>query len=271
MHVPARFQFLLPFECDLVRLGSSGDGGYVVPLNALDNSNSLISLGIASEWSFDSDFLQRRKGLRYLACDRGSGILVHGFSAVRGFLRNPLGHYHSAVASMRVAFRFIRLVPPIALKRQRYFARKWVRASVQDKRRDTTISELLSVLKSDRSIFVKMDIEGGEYEVLPQIMRIERDRPGTFIGLCVEFHDVADREADFKRVVEEIQSVFAIAHIHVNNCVSVVADFPSVIELSFAAREMVGLGRVTNFPRRDLDFPNDALLPDVSLTFRSSQ
>jgi hypothetical protein len=142
---------------------------------------------------------------------------------------------------------------------------------VQDKRRDTTLSELLSVLISDRSIFVKMDIEGGEYEVLPQIMRIERDKPGTFTGLCVEFHDIADREADFRRVVEEIQSVFAIAHIHVNNCVSVVADFPSVIELSFAAQEMVGLGRVTNFPRRDLDFPNDALLPDVSLTFRSSQ
>ena len=271
MHVPERFQFLLPFECDLVRVGSSGDGGYVVPLSSLENASSLISLGIASEWSFDSDFLQRRKGISYLACDRGSGFLVHSFSALRGFLHNPLGHHRAAVASLRIAFRFLRLVPPIAAKRRRYFARKWVRATVRDMRRDTTVSELLSVLNLERGIFVKMDIEGGEYEVLPQMMQIERDKPGTFMGLVVEFHDICDKEVVFTRVVKEIQSVFAIAHIHVNNCVPVSADFPSVIELSFTLRDLVGPGRVTKFPLDNLDFPNDPLLPDVFLTFQSSQ
>lgn len=43
-------------------------------------------------------------------------------------------------------------------------------------------------------------------------MQIERDKPETFIGLCVEFHDIADREPDLTRVVKELQSVFAIEH-----------------------------------------------------------
>lgn len=269
MNVPERFHFLLPFECDLVRLGASHDGGYVVPVNSLNSANSLISLGIATEWSFDSDFLQHRKDISYVACDRGSGFLVHSFSALRGFLGNPLGPFQTIFASLRTTTEFLRLVPPIAVRKRRHFARKWVRAAIQDQRRDTTVPELLSILRSDRAVFIKMDIEGGEYEVMPEIARIERDKPGTFVGLCIEFHDIADREKDFIRVVTEIQSAFAIVHIHVNNCVSVVTDFPSVIELTFAPKETVGTGRVLNFPRTGLDYPNDSLVPDISLEFWS--
>ena len=267
MYVPERFQFLLPFECDLVRVGSSGDGGYVVPLSSLENTSSLISLGIASEWSFDCDFLQRRKGISYLACDRTSGFLVHCFWALRTIVNQRPVRVGKTFRLLRTAMRFLRLVPPWPFSRQRVFVRRWLKPQVRDLRRDVTIAELLERHSTSFGIFIKMDIEGGEYEVLPQIMRLERDKPGTFVGLCIEFHDIEDREKDFVRVVTELQDVFAVVHLHANNIVPVVGDFPSVLELSFAPRDTVGAGRVRTFPRKELDYPNNSLLPDISLSF----
>lgn len=53
--MPRLFQ---PFYCaDLVRLGKANDGGYLI--NSLDISKTrhLLSFGIGSDWSFESDFV----------------------------------------------------------------------------------------------------------------------------------------------------------------------------------------------------------------------
>lgn len=267
MNVPERFQFLLPFECQLVRLGANHDGGYVVAVKSLDNSTSLISLGMASEWSFDTDFLSYRKSIGYVACDRTSGFLVHCFWALRTIINRPRTCFNASLGLLRTAIRFLRLVPPWPFNRRRVFVRKWIKSEVCDAHREVIITELLGRASPHCGIFIKMDIEGEEYEVLPKIAQIERDKPGTFVGLCIEFHDIANRESDFTRVVNDLQGIFAIVHLHVNNIVPVDADFPNVLELSFAPQKMVGAGRIATFPRRDFDFPNNPLLPDISLNF----
>lgn len=255
---------LAPRSTDLVRIGFNGDGGYCIAQNSLLQTQGLLSLGIASEWSFDSDFLARRPGIQYVACDRGSGFLVYLYSALRSLLTL---RFAAAFLSVHVAIRFLFLVPPPFISRRRSFRRKWARDTVVDTRRDISVSKLLSAFSNQKGIFVKMDIEGGEYDVFPVLSAAEANRPGTFTGLCAEFHDLKSRENDFLRIIETITTQFEIVHLHVNNCVPVTGDFPDVIEITFAPRGVSRDERIMSLPRVKLDYPNDSSKLDIELEF----
>ena len=64
-------KFLKPFfikKEELIRLGSIDDGGYVLPLKDVRNSDVLISLGISDNWDFEKDF-SKISEVRILAYD----------------------------------------------------------------------------------------------------------------------------------------------------------------------------------------------------------
>ena len=45
----------------LKRYGSDNDGGYIFPKNIVENSKTLISLGIKDNWSFERDYVRLGK------------------------------------------------------------------------------------------------------------------------------------------------------------------------------------------------------------------
>ena len=51
------------YDYDLIRIGRDNDGGYLVEKKSLENSQSLISLGINDDWSFEEDFLKKNKNV----------------------------------------------------------------------------------------------------------------------------------------------------------------------------------------------------------------
>lgn len=261
--VPERFRLLTPVEAALLRVGSSGDGGYVVGRESLRRTNGLLSLGIATDWSFDSDFLRYRPMIRYVACDRGSGTLVHLASALRNVIR-PRG-WRAANVSLATALRFFLHVPPWS--RRRKFVRKWIRENTEDAQRDFRWSDLLDLLATSTPIFLKMDIEGGEYELISEIVDRESASPLTFAGLCIEFHDIRTRESEFLSCVSVLLEHFAIVHLHANNCVALSGDFPEVLEITFAPKADASTTRVLKLPNPALDAPNDSSAQDFSLHF----
>lgn len=271
MLVPERFAHLAPVCCNLERIGNDGDGGYVVASDSLKNSRGLVSLGIASEWSFDSAFLKRQPNCVYLACDRGSGFLVHAYSAIRGLVRLERGWFRSSLSLARTALKFLQLVPPVSLSVRRKFIRKWVKAQVVDVKRDVAFGDVISSIASisgTKGVFLKMDIEGGEYEIIPEILRSEVNFPGLFCGLCIEVHDINRREADFLDKMDLLLQYFSIVHIHANNCVAVKSDFPDVIEMTFVPRLNPDIQiRNLSLPIYGLDFPNDPRLDEITLQF----
>ena len=42
-------------EYDLIRLGKNNDGGYLIERESVKSVNSLISMGISTDWSFEKD------------------------------------------------------------------------------------------------------------------------------------------------------------------------------------------------------------------------
>jgi len=50
---------LQPFFCpDLTRLGKNHDGGYLIDHHSIDNTKTLVSLGVDNDWSFEKQFLE---------------------------------------------------------------------------------------------------------------------------------------------------------------------------------------------------------------------
>jgi hypothetical protein len=185
---------------------------------------------------------------------------------MRAFLKSPLS-YAAAGNSLSVASRFLLLVPPLQMPRRRRFLRKWVRPIVVDKKRDISLSDVLHSIPVMSGVFLKIDIEGGEYELLPEVLSIAARNDNYFSGICVEFHDVTNREAEFHRLVQQLQSIFAIVHVHANNFVTSDSDFPIVVEMSFAKVDGAQTSTIRRLPRPGLDFPNNPYIPEIELSF----
>lgn len=264
--VPARFSYLAPVRFDLMRLGRSRDGGYVVARSSIEDSQALISLGLSNEWSFDSEFLATRRHIDYRAVDRSSGFLVHIFASLRSISTAPI-RPRAAGKRLLVALRFLLLVPPVQRKRRRRFFRKWVRVSVTDAKSDVTIRHVLESIDVKSGLFLKMDVEGGEYELLPAVLTIAEQEPDRFSGLCVEFHDMIRREEEFHFIIRRMLQTFSIVHLHANNAVPLTTDFFDVLEISFARKLANEDTRVLRLPIQGLDFPNNPEYPDFTLVF----
>lgn len=268
IRVPTHLEFLAPWECDVLRVGGLRDGGYVVGTKSLERAGSLLSLGIASEWSFDSDFLSRRPDISYLACDRSSGALVHLIGAIRSTIR--FSSPSNFLKLLRRTIDFTLLVPPLSLSRRRRFVRKWVRAAAVDSSTEVSFSELLDSLKSTRPVFLKMDIEGGEYELLPSVTKEVTIAPETFCGFCIEFHEVGTRFDEIQHFLKQLETSFAIVHLHANNCSPLVNGFPDAIEVTLAPQIDIGSKQIIELPRREFDIPNSSVDSDYVLRFRNS-
>jgi hypothetical protein len=264
--VPARFSYLAPVRTELSRLGRSRDGGYVVARRSVEESQALISLGLSNEWSFDSEFLATCKHIDYRAVDRSSGFLVYVFAFIRSITRAPF-RPRAAGKLLIIALRFLLLVPPVQLKRRRRFFRKWVRVSVNDVKRDVTIHHILESIGRQSRVFLKIDVEGGEYELLPAVLAIAEQEPDRFSGLCVEFHDMTSREEEFHDILRRMQQTFSIVHLHANNAVPLANDFVNVLEISFARKVGNENTQVRRLPIPGLDFPNHPEFPDLTLVF----
>ena len=69
-------KFLKPKKKFLLkRLGKNYDGGYLIDHTSLKETNTLISLGINDDWSFEKDFFKSNPNSKILCFDRDTSLL----------------------------------------------------------------------------------------------------------------------------------------------------------------------------------------------------
>ena len=69
-------KFLKPKKKFLLkRLGKENDGGYLVDINSLTASNTLISLGINDDWSFELDAQKENKNINIVCYDFNTSFM----------------------------------------------------------------------------------------------------------------------------------------------------------------------------------------------------
>jgi FkbM family methyltransferase len=116
-------------------------------------------------------------------------------------------------------------------------------------------SNIESILKEKNNVFLKCDIDGGEYEILKYLI----ENSFRFIGAAFEFHGLTNYD-NFDRLTNFISKFeLRLVHVHINNYSYAVSgnDYvPDVVELSFSSsKENSKLGFVS-LPNK-LDMPNN--------------
>ena len=222
---------LRPQDCDkdLIRVGGSGDGGYLIP-DDLDGIQYCFSPGVNTSSSFESELAQR--GIRSFLAD---------FSVDGPALQRPEFVFDKKFLGATDRGCYMTL-------------QSWKDKYIPDHRGD---------------LILQMDIEGSEYEVIfntPdklldqfRIIAIEfhyLDRlfdPATFLMLQSCF--------------DKLLTYFDVVHIHPNNCCGGVAtkdiEVPTMMEFTFInKRRVVSRKPQLVFPHRlDVDNTGEKTFP----------
>lgn len=91
------------------------------------------------------------------------------------------------------------------------------------------------LLERYNNIFVKMDIEGGEY---PWLLSLKPEQLQNIKQILIEFHGTSDnkwgcKNEDKIKCLEKLSQTHYIVHAHGNNYAGVVNNIPLVIELTY--------------------------------------
>lgn len=268
--LPSKLNFLTPLETKMIRVGPLGDCGYVLPEAATSNISYLYSIGISTNWEFESAIAGMNKGLQIRAFDRTSGSLVFLYIAIRDLFRGDptlvnediWGRVNRSLKYLAMSIRF-----RIFFSFGRRFRRQWVR-SVSKSSDEVAFVDSMKSIPDYGNLLIKIDIEGGEYDLANDLIEEIERRKNQIACIVMELHDTEMRRSEFSKLVMDIQKYLPIVHIHGNNCAPIAADgLPTVVEITFARKDFVPAQRVLEFPRIGLDYPNDGSLPECEFSF----
>ncbi len=231
---------------DLIRIGKNNDGGYLVDRNSFLNAHELISLGVNDDWSFEQESLSLNSKLKIQCFDDKLDIK---------FLLKKI-FFHFLVIFYKFKFRYIKhslsnFISYLRLRNKISFKKKYIH-----------YGDLNKIIKksTSKNIFLKIDIEGGEYRILNELL-INQDQ---IIGLAIEFHDI---DLHQNKIYDFIDSLnLELVHIHGNNYArnDLNGDI-TVVELTFGRFPKI-LDEVYKTPNK-LDMPNNPKHEEVSLNF----
>jgi len=212
------------------RLGAKNDGGYVIAEN-LGTYDCYISAGVSDEESFSRDFIPK------------FSMKKNNSFAFDGTIRDYPWNYTRDIT----------------------FIKKNIGPNEDSKH--TNLQELIS--KYD-DIFLKMDIESGEY---PWLASLSLDNLRKFKQIVIEFHGVFNNSWNFSndiktKCLKKLYQTHYPVHIHGNNCSILVNKYPNVLELTYVRKDMFETEpphNKTPLPILNLDFPNNPNLRDCNL------
>ena len=247
---------------DLERYGRSADGGYVLPRARLADIDAVLSFGLSTDWSLEKALAERHPDRIIHVYDHTVGARSFRRSLKTAFWKFLVGRV--SLAELRRRYRtdadYRRFFTGNHIHfRERIFNRR-------DCANDATIETAFARLGGARHVLVKIDIEGDEYRIIPDLMRFA-DRIDV---LAIEFHNTEPLRPVFEAQLQRLLADFAIVHVHGNNIAGVANDgLPDALEITFVSRQFtVSDRRRDRLPVAGLDLPNDPNRPELDLVFR---
>ena len=225
-----------PIEQELIRIGPSKDGGYLLP-DDLDGIEYCFSPGVADCSDFELDL-----------ANRGMNIFMADRSVNEPPEKDPRFHFiKKYIASSNTPEDGL-----ITLD-------EWYR------------QELEPVSAHSPEALLQMDIEGCEYEVLHNVSEILLQR---FRIIIIEFHKLYQLVDRFSfewmnRAFRKLLKTHTVVHIHPNNNRHVISydgiDIPAMLEITLLRNDRVQpSNKHLSFPH-PLDKKSIASKPDIIL------
>ena len=245
--IPSFFKHKRP--SDLVRIGRAYDGGYTISEKDIIETGHLISLGMSDDWSFESGF----KLINEVP------IFIYDRSiSKRFFLKRMIR------SILRVEKQFILLKSTKTYLSYISFFQdkvKHIEKNVGLERVGVITMDNVFKETDSNKIFLKTDIEGGEYRILDSIIE-NQDR---LTGMVMEFHD-CDLHLG---LIENFLSKFSLSlvNIHANNNSQInnITGLPVLLELSFSS-QAIEPNEFCSYPN-PLDQTNIPFKDEIILNF----
>lgn len=228
---------LTPKLCsDNSLFGEYRDGGYYLPISIVKNSDQLFGGGVATSWHFERQVKKVNGDIKIFLFD-GSISVSHFF--LNMFRTMKLLH-------LKV---FLNFVYEFYVLKRYTFASLWIRRC--NDKNSTNLENFLSLKKS----IIKLDIEGGEYELLPSIKRSCEN----LNAIIIEFHDFYENQNIIVDFALSLTDTHVISYLNVNNY-SGLQNLPLAIEIIWIKKEFF----VTD---RHLFVPNNPQNPPIHVTY----
>jgi len=220
-----------------IRLGSANDGGYVIAILPEEHNNydCYISAGVSNEESFSRDFINKFN-MKKEHCYAFDGTIQDY---------------------------------PYDFTKDITYIKKNI-----DAHNDDNNTNLDFLFNKYNNIFVKMDIEGGEY---PWLLNLTNEQLNKIKQLTIEYHGINDNtwnsQYDIKvKCLEKIANTHYPIHIHGNNNSGITNinnnQVPDVVEVTYIRKDVLqnpSLNK-TVLPIPNIDNANKEL-PDYNLSF----
>lgn len=236
-------------EFPLVRLGSARDGGYLVDQRLL--GCDLLSFGIAGDWQFEKDWLTFSDNkARIVTYDGSIGSLKFIGTAISSSFR-----LHKPTLVLR---NWVNVVDYHRfIKAKTVFHKKFITHSLSDDNHET-FATALQRNGLQYPVFLKIDIEGNEYDLLDLIVQRQQD----IAGLAIEFHSPLSNIEAISAFVTRLN--LNITNVHANNCLPKEnrEDAEPSIEISFSHR--VGVENHKGLPH-PLEQHNDSTCQPIGI------
>ncbi len=248
-------------EYDLIRLGQNNDGGYLVEKKSISISNTLITLGLGYDWSFEEDY--SKKYQKPIVCYDHTV----NYSRIKKLSRKFIASYIFKFFKPKYIFKknfFSELYKNIFLYKsyKNFFSQKatHIKKRIGSGEGGIMLSEIINARKDVLPIFLKIDIEGSEYRIFDEII----EHQNNFSGIAIELHDVDLHLEKIKRFINNLD--MELVHIHPQNPAFVTKDFiPTQLELTFAKNPQP-IGNEPKIPHK-LDQPANPMFPEIELKF----
>jgi len=251
-------------EYELIRLGQDNDGGYLVEKASIIKSESLITLGLGYDWSFEKDY--------HILTQKPIFCYDHtvNYSSIKKLSRKFLASYLFRLFKPKYVCEknfFKNLIKNIFLYRdyKKFFSNhaEHIETRIGSGRGGTKLNKILNEKKKLFPLFLKIDIEGSEYRILDEILNYQHD----LTGIAIELHDVDLHLDKIKNFIDNLK--MKLVHIHAQNPAFVTEkNIPTQIELTFA-KDAVAVGLVAKVPHK-LDQPANPRFEEIELKFDPS-
>jgi hypothetical protein len=130
--------------------------------------------------------------------------------------------------------------------------------------------DFFNLINAHNNIFLKLDIEDGEYELLEHLNQEQVQR---FKQIVIEIHN--PYLSHKLNLVKKLFINHKLIHLHANNCCGTTniigIEMPKIIELTLIRNDMIPSNKIlipntSNLPT-ELDFPNLNFIPEIQLDY----
>ena len=257
-------KYLKPFHIDnenLIRIGPNLDGGYILDKRIIKITEKIITCGLNDDWEFEKHFLKMMPSCKVVAYDH----TVNKKFWVQRFKRDIFQFFLFKKLRLRKIVSIVKYYDYISFfnNKNKHYELKISNKNIKNK--EITINEILS---DHDNLILKVDIEGGEYNILKQILKNSK----KINTLLIEFHEIQENMNLIKEFINESINLRLI-HIHGNNvsCADKDTD-PNIIELTFTNVEKIKFEqKITEkkYPIEKLDYRNINRKNDFVLKFEN--